>query len=148
MKKSDIQIQNMVEQWVDAWNAKDMDRMKSMYSEDAILYQGPVREALKGWNYVYDRFQDLFSGFPDAQIKINDLHIDGDIAVLEFNETGTQTGQFLGYEPTGNKINIDSCLVFRISKGKIVNYTTYLDIATILRSLGLVKISGAHPEAA
>ncbi len=146
MKKSDVE--NMIEQWVDAWNAKDMERMKSMYAEDVVLYQGPVRKSLKGWGYVHDRLQDLATGFPDARIKINDLHIDGDIAILEFNETGTQTGRFLDYEPTGNEIDIDSCLVFRVSRGKIINHTTYLDTATILRSLGLVKITGARPEAA
>ena len=146
MKKRDIY--DMIEQWVDAWNAKDMDRMKSMYTKDAVLYQGPVREALKGWDYIYNRLQDLAMGFPDAHIKINDLHVDGDIAILEFNETGTQTGRFLDYEPTGNKIDIDSCLVFRVRNGKITNHTTYLDTATILRSLGLIEITGVRPEAA
>ncbi|HZD58965.1 MAG TPA: ester cyclase, partial [Anaerolineae bacterium] len=73
---------------------------------------------------------------------------DGDIAILEFNETGTQTGRFLDYEPTGNKIDIDSCLVFRVRNGKITNHTTYLDTATILRSLGLIEITGVRPEAA
>ncbi|HZD61132.1 MAG TPA: nuclear transport factor 2 family protein, partial [Anaerolineae bacterium] len=60
MKKRDIY--DMIEQWVDAWNAKDMDRMKSMYTKDAVLYQGPVREALKGWGYIYNRLQDLAMG--------------------------------------------------------------------------------------
>ncbi|MCL6473048.1 MAG: ester cyclase [Firmicutes bacterium] len=146
MKKADIF--NMIEDWVDAWNAKDIDRMKSMYAEDVILYQAPIKQALKGWDYIQDRLSALLEGFPDARIKINDLHIDGDIAILEFNETGTQTKQFLGYAPTGNRMDVDSCIVFRIRGGKIINHTTYLDTATILRSLGLIEIKGARPAAA
>ncbi len=147
MKKNDIY--DMIEQWVDAWNARDIGRMESMYAEDVVLYQAPVRQALKGWNYVRDRFEDIIEGFPDAVMKINDLHVDGDIAILEFSETATQTGRFLDYEPTGNKAEFDSCIVFRVNNnGKIVNHTTYLDTATILRSLGLVKVAGARPEAA
>jgi len=120
MKKSDIYT--MIEQWVDVWNARDIDRLKSMYAQDAILYQGPVKKALKGWEYIQARLEDLTDGFPDAQMKINNLHVDGNIAILEFNETGTHEGRFLDYEPTGNKIDFDSCLVFRVSNGKIVNH--------------------------
>lgn len=146
MKESEVY--NVIEQWVDAWNEKDIDRMESMYTEDAVLYQAPVRQALKGWNYLHDRLTDLYEGFPDAKMKINDLHVDRNIAFLEFNEIGTHTGRFLDFEPTGNKIDIDSCIVFRVNNGKIVNHTTYLDTATILRSLGIIKITGTRPEAA
>lgn len=147
MKKNDIYT--MIEQWVDVWNAKDMDRMKSMYAEDVVLYQAPVRHAVKGWDYIRDRLESVIQGFPDAALKINDLHVDGDIAILEFSETGTQTGRFLDYAPTGKKAEFDSCIVFRVNNnGKIVNHTTYLDTATILRSLGLIEVAGARPWAA
>lgn len=138
----------MIEEWVDAWNSKDMDRMRSLYAEDAILYQAPVKQTLTGWNYINDRLKDLAEGFPDAKIEISALHIDGDTAILEFNETGTHKGRFLDYEPTGNKIDIDSCLVFKIRDGKVINYTTYLDTVTILRALGLVSVPSTRPEAA
>jgi steroid delta-isomerase-like uncharacterized protein len=139
---------NLIEQWVDASNAKDMDHLQSLHSKDVIFYQGPSEVALKGWDYVRDRAQVFWTAFPDYRIKINDLHVDGNIVIMEFNATGTHTGQLLGYGPSGNKLDFDSCLVFRISRGKIVNYTTYVDMATVLHALGLIEIKGARPEAA
>lgn len=146
MKESEVF--SMIEQWVDAWNAKDMGRVETMYADDVVLYQAPVRSALRGWSYIHDRGRTLWTGFPDAKMKINDLHVDRNVAFLEHNITGTHTGRFLEHEPTGKIIDIDSCIVFRVRNGKIVNHTTYMDTATILRALGLIQVTGTRPEAA
>ncbi|MBE0447688.1 MAG: hypothetical protein IBX64_06270 [Actinobacteria bacterium] len=40
------EIRNLFEQWVDAFNAHDVERDRTLYAEDVALYQAPVKKTL------------------------------------------------------------------------------------------------------
>jgi len=145
---TESEIRNLFEQWVDAWNANDVERFKPLYAEDVVLYQAPIKKTLTGIDYIIARGKDFFEMSNDARLTVRELHVAGDTAIMEFNATGTHTGRFLDYEPTGRKFDFDSCLIFKVKDGKIIKHTTYLDTATVLRALGLLTVSGVRPEAA
>lgn len=145
---TESEIRNLFEQWVDAWNANDVERFRPLYAEDVVLYQAPVKKTLVGVEHIVARGKDFFEMSEDARLTVRELHVVGDTAVMELNVAGTNTGRFLDYEPTGRKFDIDSCLVFKFKDNKITKHTTYLDTATVLRALGLVTIPGVRPEAA
>jgi steroid delta-isomerase-like uncharacterized protein len=142
------EMRTIVEQVVEILNSKDPERLRSLYSEDAVLYQAPVKKTLVGQDHIVARVRDLSEMSKDSHMTIRELHVAGDTAFLEFNFVGTNTGRFLDYEPTGRKFDIDSCVSFQFRNGKIVKHTTYLDTATVLRHLGLISIPHARPEAA
>lgn len=142
------EIRNLFEQWVDAWNAQDWERMRPLYAEDVVLYQAPVKKTLVGVDHIIARGKDLGGMSSDARITIRELHVVGDTVILEYNIVGTHTGRFLNYEPTGRKFDFDACIVFKVKDDKIIKHTTYLDTATVLRALGLLTIPGVRPEAA
>ena len=145
---TESEIRNLFEQWVDAWSSGDWEHIRSLYAEDAILYQAPIKKTLVGIDHIIAWRKDLFEASSDARLTIRELYVVGDIAVMEFNIVGTHTGRFFDYESTGRKFDIDSCLVFKVKDGKIIKHTTYLDMATVLRALGLLTIPGVRPEAA
>ncbi|OFW32783.1 MAG: hypothetical protein A2074_04650 [Candidatus Aquicultor primus] len=145
---TESEIRNLFEQWVDAWNSNDTERIRPFYGEDVVLYQAPVKKTLVGVDHIIARGKDLFEMSEDARLTVRKLHVAGDTAIMELNIAGIHTGRFLDYEPTGRKFDIDSCLIFKVKDGKIIKHTTYLDTATIVRALGLLTIPGVRPEAA
>lgn len=144
------EIRAMFEQeWPRLWNAKDVEGMASLYAQDVVLYKAFVKKTLRGLENMTSRFQELIEMSNDAHLSIRDLYVLGDTAIMEINITGTHTGLFLEHEPTGRRFDIDTCLVFKVrDDGKIIQHTTYLDPATLLRALVLVEIIGTHEEAA
>lgn len=145
---TESEIRNLCEQWVDVWNSKDWERMRTFYAEDAVLYQAPVKKTLVGVDHIIDRGKDFGEMSKDGRFTARELHVAGDTAIMEFNMTGTHTGRFLDYEPTGRKLDFDSCIIFKVKDGKIIKHTTYVDTATVVRALGLITIPGVRPEAA
>lgn len=142
------EIRQLVNGWMEAWNAHDIPKTMSFYADNCVLYQAPQRSSLTGKNYIEARFNDLLQAAPDWNTKVNALHVVGNNAIVEITNTGTHTGPFLGYEPTNNKFEFDTCIILNIQNGVIVKQTAYLDMATILRSVGLITIKEARPEAA
>jgi ketosteroid isomerase-like protein len=67
---------------------------------------------------------------------------DGDWAVVEFVNRGTQTGVLhssLGaFPPSGRHMEMRYCSVMRVKDGKVVEGRDYYDSAGIARQLGLV----------
>lgn len=141
-------IRNAVNQWVDAWNAHNIKGIESSYAEDAVLFQAPTRSKLSGRDYIMARQRDALEMSSDMEVYLRELYIDGDTAILELTDTGTNDGPFLDYPPTGKKFQLDTCLIFKFSDGKIVEHVDYLDTATVLRAFGLLEIPGTRPEVA
>lgn len=143
-------LRNMYEKdWVDTWNLNDPEKIKQFYTEDVVLYQAPLRKALHGREHLLERYEDFLEMSNDVKVTLRDIHIDGDSVILEINIKGTNTGKFLDYEPTGKKIDLDTCLSFKVNdEGKITKHTTYLDTATLLRILGHIEVTGTRAEAA
>lgn len=137
-----------VKDWADAWNSRDDNRVRSFYSENVVLYQAAVGKSLEGVEHIIDRYHDFNGMSEDARMTVRGIYVDGNTGILEMSFGGTHTGRFLDYEPTGKRLHIETCLVFKFEDDKIVHHTTYLDTATVLRALGLITIEGTRAEAA
>ena len=80
--------------------------------------------------------------FPDGRCNVNNIVAGEDWVVAEFAGRGTQTGTFYTPEgeimPTGKRVDVPFCDVFKIENGKIVSYNSYFDSATFMKQLGLI----------
>ncbi len=142
-------IRKIVKQWIDAWNSDDFERIGALYAEDVILYQAPVKKTSVGREHVIARAKSFIEMSSDAHLSIRELYISRDTAIMENNFTGTHTGRFLDYEPTGRSMDIDTCITLKFREdGKIIKHTTYLDTATVLRAVGLVSMPSMRQDVA
>ncbi len=86
--------------------------------------------------------QGWSNAFPDGQCVITNISASEEGAVVEFAGRGTQTGTFTSPEgniaPTGKKVDVSFCDVFKIKNGKIVSYNSYFDNATMMKQLGII----------
>jgi steroid delta-isomerase-like uncharacterized protein len=143
------QAQQMADNFMKAWGGGDEDLMRSLYIDDVVLYQAPVKERLQGIEHLIKRWE-AFRAVGEADLSLRELLFDAEAntAILEMNLKGKHTGTFLGYEPTQQEFDVDSCLVLKLNEdGKIIQHTTYFDTASLLRAVGLITIEGL-PEAA
>lgn len=143
----DVAIRDLIENFVDAYNDHDPGRVKTLHTIDVVLYIAPTKERFSGLEPLVSRFMAFIELSSDTHIKVRDVYIGDDSAVVEYTLTGTHTGRFMGIEPTFREIDIDSCFILKIRDNKIAQHTTYLDSATILWALDLIIIS-AGGEAA
>ncbi|CAD0184635.1 putative ester cyclase [Ruegeria sp. THAF57] len=88
----------------------------------------------------YERWR---RALPDGEVKVTNVVVDGDRAVVEFINRGTHTGLLessLGsFEPTGRWQEAHYCSGMRVKDGKIVVGREYYDAASIAQQLGLVS---------
>ena len=69
----------------------------------------------------------LFSGFPDVQHTIEAVITEGDLVVIRYRATGTHTGEFQGYAPTGKPVTWTGINIFRIECGRIAEIWSEVD---------------------
>ena len=87
-----------------------------------------------------DAFGALRSGFPDAQIVIDDIITSGDKVVARMTLRGTHQGSFLGIPATNKKIELTGIHIARIENGRQVDHWGEDNYLGLLQQLGVVKL--------
>ena len=105
----------LVEEWVEAFNNKDIDRLVSFYEDDAINYQVPETE-VRGKPAIRKMFEVAFATTEMACI-IENIFEDGDWAILEWRD------------PLG----LRGCGFFQTRNGKIRFQRGYWDKLSFLK---------------
>ena len=76
-------------------------------------------------------------------MEITNVIAEGDWVVVEFTNSGTNTGPLRtargDFPPTNRKIEIPYCSVMQIKNGKVISGPDYYDVSTILSQLGLAS---------
>lgn len=74
--------------------------------------------------------------FPDQRHDGVRFHVaDDDTVIAEFDLLGTNTGPFLGGEPTGRAFRVPTIAVFSFEGDRITNERVYLDILSMLTQI-------------
>lgn len=79
--------------------------------------------------------------FPDQRHEHVRIHVaDDDTVVTEFDLLGTNTGPFMGLEPTGKAFRVPVVAVFTFDGDRITNERVYLDVASLVRQIGRTEV--------
>lgn len=126
----------------ESWDLRDPDRGAAVIAEDCHFEDVARNEVLTGpeaYKMDYHRWR---SAFPDGEVKITNVITDGDQAVVEFVNRGTQTGTLKSsigdFPPSGKRMEVRYCSVMRVKEGKVVEGRDYYDSTSIARQLGLI----------
>ncbi len=132
----------LLDDWVAAYNAHDLDRLLSFFADDAIA----VNEGLatvRGTAEIRAGYEGSMQGFPDNRTVIVDAIADEDrvFAVCEWSATLTGQLQRPGQEPvapTGRSAKGLGGWRWRIRDGKIAEMLQVVNYLDIHRQLGLL----------
>jgi len=125
----------------EAWAESDPDKGAAVIADDCIYVDVPRNEIQKGPDGYRKDYERWRSAFPDGTVEITKVIADGDWVVIEFTNSGTNTGPLKSsigeFPPTNRKIEVKYCSVMEIKDGKVISGRDYYDVSTILHQLGI-----------
>ena len=80
----------------------------------------------------------LAAAFPDGRIGLRQIHSACNTVIVEFTGSGTHRGDLMGIAPTGRQASMPICTVLTVRGGKIVSEREYMDMAHMMRQLGVM----------
>ena len=98
-------------------------------------YVDPELGGREGLKQMMNMF---FKGFPDFHEMIDDIIAEGDKVWIHLTYTGTHTGEYLGFTPTGKKITSKAVDMYRIVNGKIIEISRIEEL-DFLKGLGVIE---------
>jgi steroid delta-isomerase-like uncharacterized protein len=132
-----VDLAAIVRQLYDAFNAKDLNRIRSLAQPDARTTNVPFGAKV---SYGEDA-ERWMTAFPDGTCEVTNVIAQGDCVIAEFTGRGTHTGPLKGptgeIPATGRRAEIQSVEVFRFRGEKIAESRLYFDAATLMSQLGL-----------
>ena len=80
----------------------------------------------------------ITSVFPDIEVTVEEMLVEGDKASVRLTIRGTQSGSFRGFPPTGKQATWTGMDIFHISNDKITERWSERDFLHMLHQLGHV----------
>ena len=134
------EIKALVDSWLRAWTAADIEGLLACYDSRAELVS-PLFRTVRGIDAIERSNQELFVAFSEVQSEVHDVVIDEEQqqAVLVFTIRATQRGEFLGFPASRKRVETPSAYVFQFSDGHIVAERRLYDFGGFLMQLGIIK---------
>lgn len=136
------ELKNMAHRDIEeAWNKGNLDVLDDFYATD-FVYHIPPYPDIKGLEGYKKYISSIRSSYPDVQITIDEIIVEGDICAFRWTYRGTQTGESptLGIPPTGKQVTFTGCAVFRSVDGKTVETWNYADYVGLMKQLGFKSV--------
>ncbi|HYU07211.1 MAG TPA: ester cyclase [Thermoplasmata archaeon] len=143
----------MVEAAFEAINERDWDHLWGLHVDNIVMSVPDLPDPLKGREAVQGRLQAWAEALPDLSWKRVRGFGQGDWVCMELLITGTHKGPLrlgLGQAalkkqgdkpvpPTGNRIELRGCVVYKVERGEISESHIYYDQLDFMKQLGLVR---------
>ena len=104
-----------------AWAERNPDKGAAVIANDCEFVdvpRGEIQRGPQGYRHDYERWR---TAFPDGTVEITKVIAEGDWVVVEYTNSGTNTGPLrtaIGdFPPTNRKIKVKYCSVMQIKDG-------------------------------
>jgi steroid delta-isomerase-like uncharacterized protein len=118
-------------------NRGDLDAVLAYYTEDVWFEDITVGEPCRGKAAMGAFMRQFLDGFPDLRVTVRHCVAAGDTVTAEYGLSGTHTGVFLGFAPTGRSFDVPAVSIYVHDGTLFTRETVYYDSATMFRQLGL-----------
>jgi predicted ester cyclase len=131
---------NLLDRYVELYNAGDLDACMDLYAEDAV--QTMPDGTFAGRGPIRDRLARDLAAFPGTTYTVCSFVEQGDSFADEFTVVGIHTGPLMlpdgtPLPPTGRRAEINGMELVRLRDGQIVVDNLYYDSMAVLAQLGL-----------
>ena len=119
--------------YVDAFNRGDIERLRRLFAEDALVY------GVLGWggmDEVVPIWRELRAAFA-IELKVEAMIAEGGTVAVRYTERGTSVGSFRGGAVTGRSFEVVAMEWFVIKGGRIQRRWGARDFASQSRQMGL-----------
>jgi steroid delta-isomerase-like uncharacterized protein len=129
----------IVRRYQEIYNSNDLEALGEVVSEDLLTpkIMPGIPSGMEGAKAAH---RIMLVGFPDYQTVIDDLVAEGDKVAARITMSGTNTGNFMGFPPTGKRVSFTGIYIARIANGKIVEHWGEEDAVSLLQQLGVFSL--------
>jgi predicted ester cyclase len=124
MSSTEHSTKTVAHAFADLMNGHDADAVDGFITEDYVNHNYFVedgREANRAFWTVW------FAAFPDTEVSLDDVMVDGDRVAGRFTYRATFQGEFMGLHPTGLPVVMHSIDIWRVVDGMAVEHWDQLD---------------------
>jgi predicted ester cyclase len=115
----------------------NLDLIEEVFAEDAIEHG--VFDDARGHDAIRASLEGFRLGFSDFSATVEDMVCEGDTVAMRVTIRGTHDSPFMGFEPTGNEVEVQNMVFTRVENGKIVERWIQPDTLGLLRQLGVIS---------
>lgn len=137
----------LVRQLQNAQNAHDTSRLIDLYAEDAVVVS-PVFKTVSGRAAIANAWDVMFSTFPDWNVSVSDVLVDGSRVAPLTTNTATDLKGWFGLPPTGGSVGYRATLLLTLAGTKIVREERLYEMTAVLESLEKARLDGELRTAA
>ncbi len=149
MLKTKVDRDQLMHDYLGAWNARDAERISSFFSADATYDDRGAGAVAHGRDAIREHAARVHRAFPDLRFElIRAAHGDG-FTAGEWTCRMTHRGSFDGLMATGRVVQSAGVDVATLNEeGEIIHLDSYYDGAAIMRDLGVLPSRGSRAERA
>jgi steroid delta-isomerase-like uncharacterized protein len=128
----------------EAWEKRDFDAVVENMAEDVVVTDRSRGETIKGRAEVKAFYASWASACPDSTCGYQVVAASGDAVAVEGLWSGTNTGPFGPFEPSGRTVSMPWINnVYFDADGRIVKVSVLYDQMGVLSQLGHVAVPSA-----
>jgi predicted ester cyclase len=131
-------IEAFFERQREYWVARDPVGLANGHAGDGVLVS-PIFRTVTGRAEILGSYRRLFLIFPDWDYKAGDRLVDGSRVAEPFVATATHVGEFMGFDGTGRRFEIQGVRLFQMRDGLIAHERRYYDFTGMLMQLGVLR---------
>ena len=125
-----------------AFNARDWDRYLDCFADSVVTLEPDEVDPIRGRASLQKRVTAYLGAFPDVQLEKERLFGADDWVCLNSLFVATHKGNFTApggkvISPTGRKVRVHGCSVFKLLNGKITEFIGYYDQLELLDQIGV-----------
>lgn len=131
-----------IETEMQAFNARDWVRYLQCFADTVVTLEPDEADPIRGRSSLRKRVTAYLAAFPDVTLETERLFGTGEWVCLNSLFVGTHSGSFTGpggvvIPPTGRKVRVHGCSVFKLADGLITEFIGYYDQLELLDQLGV-----------
>jgi steroid delta-isomerase-like uncharacterized protein len=121
----------------EVWNRRNYDRISELIHAEYVLHEASSPLETRGIDGFTKRTEMFHTAFPDLELRIEDLLMDGDRVVLRWTAQGTHEGNLLGIPATGATMMVPGMTIYQIEDGSVRESWEVSDMLGLREQLGL-----------
>ncbi len=135
---TDLEKKAIASAFFDCINERDYEGMGGLMASDMKYHGGPgIAPTAEGIRTAVQRF---VQGFPDLEIKVEEVVIEDEKVAVRSLSSGTQKGEYLGIPASGCKVKFHGIDIFEIQNGQITQVWHFEDSMAVLRQIGAMSL--------
>jgi predicted ester cyclase len=126
----------LVRRWFAETDNGNLAIIDELLPPEYLDHNPPIPGLPRGREGVRQANLLLRAAFPDVVHVVHDQLAEGDRVMTRVTTRATFLGEFLGYPPTGNVVEIAGISVHRIAGGRLVEHWAQADMTGFMEQLG------------